>query len=69
MLIRLLARCLRPYVPQVAVVIALFTAALVNAMFSGDIQTNSNVWLAAGLGLGLSLRGKLAPVDAAPGAG
>ena len=54
---------------QVAVVIALFTAALVNAMFSGDIQTNSNVWLAAGLGLGLALRGKLAAVDTAPGAG
>ena len=44
---------------QVAVVIALFAAALVNAMFSGDIQTNSSVWLAAGLGLGLSLRSTL----------
>ena len=45
---------------QVAVVIALFVSALVNASFSGDIQTNSSVWLYAGLGLGLSIRGSFA---------
>jgi O-antigen ligase len=61
---------------QVAVVIALFVSALVNASFSGDIQTNSSVWLYAGLGLGLSMRSALAArspaepalrLDAAPG--
>jgi O-antigen ligase len=39
-----------------AVVAALFAAALVNSLFSGDIQTNAGLWLAAGLGLGLTLR-------------
>ena len=39
-----------------AVVTALFAAALVNSLFSGDIQTNAGLWLAAGLGLGLTLR-------------
>jgi O-antigen ligase len=41
---------------QTAVVIALFTSALVNAMFSGDIPTNASVWLYAGLGVGLASR-------------
>ena len=39
-----------------ALVTALFTAALVNAMVSGDITTNSDVWLTLGLGLGLASR-------------
>jgi O-antigen ligase len=42
--------------PQMALVAALFVSAVVNAMFSGDIPTNSDLWLAAGLGLGLRLR-------------
>jgi O-antigen ligase len=51
------ARLLRgPAGLQAAVVTALFASAVVNAMFSGDIQTNANVWLAAGLGLGLAMR-------------
>ncbi len=41
---------------QTAVVISLFTSALVNAMFSGDIPTNASVWLYAGLGVGLASR-------------
>lgn len=40
----------------VALVASLFTAALANAMFSGDITTNSDVWLMLGLGLGLASR-------------
>ena len=51
---------------QAAVVIALFTSAVVNAMFSGDITTNANVWLAAGLGLGLAMRADGAPDTAVP---
>lgn len=42
--------------PIVAVVAAVFVAAFVNAMFSGDVTTNSELWLAAGLGLGLTRR-------------
>jgi len=38
---------------EVAVVAALFAAAIVNAMFSGDIQTNGEIWLVAGLAVGL----------------
>ena len=37
-------------------VAALFTAALVNAMFSADITANSDVWLLLGLGVGLASR-------------
>ena len=37
-------------------VAALFTAALANAMFSGDITANSSLWLTLGLGLGLASR-------------
>jgi O-antigen ligase len=37
-------------------VAALFTAALVNAMFSTDITANSDVWLLLGLGVGLASR-------------
>lgn len=39
-------------------VAALFTAALANAMFSGDITANSNLWLTLGLGLGLASRSR-----------
>ncbi len=41
---------------DVAVLIALFLAALVNAFFSGAIQDNHEIWLWAGLGLGMSSR-------------
>jgi O-Antigen ligase len=37
-----------------SLVIALFVAALTNAMFSGDLSTNGDVWLALGLGIGLA---------------
>ena len=37
-------------------VAALFTAALANAMFSGDIAANSSLWLTLGLALGLASR-------------
>ncbi len=39
---------------RAALVIALFVAAITNAMFSGDLSTNGDVWLALGLGVGLS---------------
>jgi O-antigen ligase len=39
---------------RAALVLSLFVAALVNAMFSGDVSTNSDVWLALGLGVGLA---------------
>lgn len=38
---------------EVSVVIALFLAALVNALFSGAIQDNQEIWLWAGVGLGM----------------
>jgi O-antigen ligase len=44
-----------------AFVLALGTSAFVNASFSGDITTNSQLWLAIGLGVGLSLRTQAAP--------
>jgi O-antigen ligase len=52
-----------------ALVTALFTAALVNAMVSGDITTNSDVWLTLGLGLGLASRAlpRTAPARGSPG--
>ena len=52
-----------------ALVAALFTAALVNAMFSGDITTNSDVWLTLGLGLGLASRAlpRTVPAQGSPG--
>jgi O-antigen ligase len=43
------------------IVAALFTAALANAMFSGDITANSSVWLTLGLGLGLASRSRSDP--------
>ena len=54
---------------QVALVGALFVSALVNAMFSGDIPTNGGIWVAAGLGLGLTLRRRdvVATSSVAPG--
>ncbi len=39
-----------------AVLIALFLTALVNAFFSGAIQDNHEIWLWAGLGIGMSTR-------------
>jgi O-antigen ligase len=51
---------------QAAVVTALFSSAVVNAMFSGDIQTNANLWLVAGLALGLAMRGGAAADAAVP---
>jgi O-antigen ligase len=52
-----------------ALVTALFAAALVNAMVSGDITTNSDVWLTLGLGLGLASRAppRTAPVERSVG--
>jgi hypothetical protein len=46
---------------EVAVLAALFAAAIVNAMFSGDIQTNGEIWLVAGLAVGLGLRSERLP--------
>lgn len=37
-----------------ALVVALFVAALANAMFSGDISANGDVWLTLGLGVGMA---------------
>lgn len=37
-----------------ALVAALFVAALANAMFSGDLSLNGDVWLALGLGVGMT---------------
>jgi O-antigen ligase len=39
-----------------ALVLALLVAAFLNSLFSGALQTNSPLWLAIGLGLGLALR-------------
>lgn len=41
---------------QMIAVSALFVAAVVNSLFSGDITTNSAIWLALGLGIGISQR-------------
>ena len=41
---------------EVALVFALFVSALVNALFSGAIQDNTDVWLWGGLGLGIYAR-------------
>jgi O-antigen ligase len=40
---------------QVAIVSALFVAALTTAMVTGDLSGDGDVWLAAGIGLGLTL--------------
>lgn len=42
--------------PEIAVIAALLASAVTNAMFSGDMPTNSDVWFAGGLALGLSFR-------------
>jgi O-antigen ligase len=42
--------------PALALVVALTVSALVNALLSSDIQNNSALWLALGLGIGLELR-------------
>ena len=42
--------------PQTALVAALLAATFVNAQFSGDITTNSDLWLLIGLALGLRER-------------
>jgi O-antigen ligase len=47
-----------------ALLAALFTAAFVNAMVSGDITWNSDVWLTLGLGLGLASRARPRTVPA-----
>ncbi len=39
-----------------AVLIALFLAALINAFFSGAIKDNQEIWLWAGVGIGMSTR-------------
>jgi O-antigen ligase len=41
---------------EVSVVAALFTAALISAMVSGAIQDNRELWLWAGVGVGMSVR-------------
>jgi O-antigen ligase len=41
---------------QVALIIALFTSALVNACVSGAIQDNRDVWIWGGIGLGMFVR-------------
>jgi O-antigen ligase len=41
---------------EVSVVTALFVAALISAMVSGAIQDNRELWLWAGLGVGMSIR-------------
>jgi O-antigen ligase len=48
-----------------ALLAALFAAAVVNAMVSGAITTNSDVWLTLGLGLGLASRAlpRTAPIE------
>lgn len=43
---------------QVTLLIALFVSALVNAMFSGAIQDNSDLWLWGGLGIGMYASGE-----------
>jgi O-antigen ligase len=44
---------------EVTLLIALFVSSLVNAMFSGAIQDNSDIWLWGGLCLGLIARGEV----------
>jgi O-antigen ligase len=46
--------------PELAVVAALLVAAFVNAQVSGDVSTNSDLWLACGLALGLAHRARRA---------
>ena len=41
---------------QVALIIALFTLALVNAFVSGAIQDNRDIWIWGGIGLGMYVR-------------
>ena len=41
---------------EVTLVFALFVSAIVNALFSGAIQDNTDVWLWGGLGLGIYAR-------------
>lgn len=45
---------------EVTLLIALFVSALVNAMFSGAIQDNSDLWLWGGLGIGMYALGQTA---------
>ena len=58
-------RGLRSRVPHVrrdaVLVVGLFTAAVVNSLVSGDLRTNSPVWLSAGLAIGLALRPREEP--------
>jgi O-antigen ligase/uncharacterized protein (DUF3084 family) len=55
-LVRVYRRGLADDRAQAAAVAALFAAAMVNAMFSGDLPTNGAVWVAAGLAIGLAQR-------------
>jgi O-antigen ligase len=48
---------------QLALVAAYFAAALTNAMFSGDLPTNSGLWLASGLAIGCTVR-RVSPAEA-----
>ena len=48
------------------VLIALFLAALGNALFSGAIQNNQEIWIWAGLGLGMSTRVATSAVKVTP---
>lgn len=41
---------------EAATLIALFVMALVNAMFSGAVQDNSELWVWGGIGVGMSVR-------------
>ena len=54
---------------EVTLVFALFVSAIVNALFSGAIQDNTDVWLWGGLGLGIYARHRraLRRVPIAPG--
>jgi O-antigen ligase len=67
--VRMLAATRRSLVEGVStrasLVIAMFVMAVTNSMLSGDIPTNSSLWLAMGVGLGLSaqrLEAKRLPV-------
>ena len=54
---------------EIAVIAALLASAVTNAMFSGDMPTNSDVWFAGGLALGLAFRSagrEAAPVPDQP---
>jgi O-antigen ligase len=54
--------------PRAALILALFAAALVNALLSGDITANAPLWLALGLGLGCAAEARArGPAPDVPG--